>query len=122
MTRTYIKNGVIRSFKIEYDKVIATIQIAGRWVSNPLLTDILADGWTEYTPPAPEPYLPTYSELVEQYIREHGYETYGAELAIINNYSQDPTTYAAAYADYMQTRQAAKVWANAQPHREENTL
>jgi hypothetical protein len=118
MTRTYIKNGVIRSFKIEYNKVIATLQIAGRWVSNPLLTDIIADGWTEYTPPAPEPYLPTYSELVEQYIREHGYETYGAELAIINNYSQDPTTYAAAYAAYMQTRVDAKQYAQTHPYRE----
>ena len=122
MTRTFIKNGFIRSFKIEYNKVIATIQIAGRWVSNPLLTDIIADGWTEYTPPTPEPYLPTYSELVEQYIRENGYPTYGAELAVLNNHAADPDAYAAAYADYMQTRQAAKEWANAQPHREENTL
>lgn len=122
MTRTFIKNGVIRSFKIEYNKVIATIQMAGRWVSNPLLTDIIADGWTEYTPPAPEQYTPTYAELVEQYIREHGYPTYGAELAVLNNHAADPDAYAAAYADYMQTRQAAKEWANAQPHREENTL
>ncbi len=122
MTRTFIKNGIVRSYTIADNKVIATIQVAGKWTSNPSLTDFLADGWSEYIAPEPEPYLPTYSELVEQYIREHGYDTYGAELAIINNHAAEPTTYAAAYADYIQTRQAAKEWANRQPHREEDTI
>ena len=76
----------------------------------------------EIIDPVPEPYIPTYAELVEQYIRENGYPTYGAELAVLNNHAADPDAYAAAYADYMQTRAAAKVWANAQPHREEETL
>ena len=70
--------------------------------------------------PDPPPYLPTYAELVEQYIREHGYKTYGAELAVRNNYAQDPDTYAQAYADYMQCRVDAKEWASEQPHRDEN--
>lgn len=73
----------------------------------------------EIIDPIPEPYIPTYAELVEQYIREHGYETYGAEIAVINNYAQDPTTYADAYAAYMQTRVDAKEWAETQPHRDE---
>lgn len=119
MRRTFIKNGVIRSFIVKNDKIIATLEIGDRMVSNPLLVDFLADGWEEYIAPVPEPYIPTYAELVEQYIREHGYETYGAELAIINNYAQDPTTYADAYAAYMQTRVDAKEWAEQQKHRDE---
>ena len=119
MRQTFEKDGIIRSFEIDGDRVLATIEIAGVWVSNPPLADFLADGWREYIPPVPEPYIPTYAELVEQYIREHGYETYGAELAIINNYTQDPATYADAYMTYMQTRMDAKEWANKQPHRDE---
>ena len=120
MRQTFIKDGQIRSFEVVDGKVIATLVIGGNWVSNPTLEAFYADGWRDYTPPAPEPYIPTYAELVEQYIREHGYETYGAELAIINNYAIDPTTYADAYAVYMQTRVDAKAWANSQPHREDS--
>lgn len=72
----------------------------------------------EIIDPAPEPYIPTYSELVEQYIRENGYPTYGAELAVINNYTQDPIAYAEAYATYMQTRVDAKQYAQTHPYRE----
>jgi hypothetical protein len=119
MTRkSYIKDGHIRWFNVDEERVYATIEIGGEWVSNPTLVAFLADGWQEYIVPVPEPYVPTYAELVEQYIREHGFETYGAELAIINNYAQDPTTYADAYAAYMQTRVEAKEWAEAQPHRD----
>lgn len=121
MRQAFVKNGQIRSFEVQDGKVIATLEIGGVWVSNPTLEAFYADGWQDYTPPAPEPYIPTYAELVEQYIREHGYETYGAELAIINNYAIDPTTYEDAYAAYMQTRVDAKNWANQQPHREEDS-
>lgn len=119
MRKTFEKNGKIRSFEVVDERVLATIEIAGRWVSNPPLADFLADGWREWIAQVPEPYIPTYSELVEQYIREHGYPTYGAELAIINNYTKDPTAYAEAYATYMQTRVDAKVWAENQQHRDE---
>lgn len=119
MRQSFIKDGVIRSFEVQGGKVIATLIIDGDWVSNPTLEDFLADGWREYIAPVPYPYIPTYAELVEQYIREHGYPTYGAELAIINNYTQDPTTYADAYAVYMQTRVDAKTWAENQPRRDE---
>lgn len=74
----------------------------------------------EIIEPIPEPYIPTYAELVEQYIREHGYPTYGAELAVLNNYAESPTEYAEAYAAYVQCRKDAKAWANEQPHREES--
>ena len=119
MRQTFIKDELVRSFEVADGKVIATLLIGGVWTSNPTLEAFLADGWQEYIAPVPEPYIPTYAELVEQYIREHGYETYGAELAIINNYASDPMTYADAYAAYMQTRVYAKEWANEQPHRDE---
>lgn len=76
----------------------------------------------EIIDPVPEPYIPIYAELVERYIQEHGYPTYGAELAVLNNYAEDPTAYADAYAHYMQTRIDAKNWAEQQPHREESNV
>ena len=119
MIKQYTKDGKIRAFNVEDGRVMATIELGGVWVSNPSLADFLADGWREWIAPIPEPYIPTYSELVEEYIRENGYPTYGAELAVLNNYASDPTTYAEQYANYMATRVAAKEWANEQPHRDE---
>ena len=119
MRKTFEKDGIIRSFKVVDNRVMATIEIGSEWVANPTLEAFLADGWREYIAPVPEPYIPTYAELVEQYICEHGFKTYGAELAIINNYAQDPMTYADEYATYIQTRVDAKKWANEQPHRDE---
>lgn len=55
MMQKFIKNGQIRSFDVVNDKVVATIKIDGRWVSNPSYDDFIADGWQPYTPPAPEP-------------------------------------------------------------------
>lgn len=91
------------------------------YIYSPSDSQLQAAGWTitEEIVPIPEPYIPTYSELVEQYIREHGYPTYGAELAVLNNYATDPTTYADAFAAYQQTRIDAKEWAESQPHRAE---
>lgn len=91
------------------------------YIYSPSDEQMVAAGWTieEIIDPIPEPYIPTYAELVEQYIREHGYPTYGAELAVLNNYATDPTTYADAFAAYQQTRKDAKAWADTQPHRAE---
>lgn len=114
MKKWYKKDDVTRQFDIEDGKVKATIEIGGVWVSNPTEEQLLSDGWKEFIPPTPEPYKPTYAEFVEQYIRENGYPTYGAEFAIINNHSNDPTTYSQAYADYMAVRDAAKEWAKEQ--------
>lgn len=119
MRKTFKKDNKIRSFEVENDRILATIEIGNKWIANPTIATFLADGWQEYIAPIPEPYIPTYAELVEQYIREHGYPTYGAELAVINNYSQNPTTYSDTYATYMQVRVDAKIWAENQPHRNE---
>ena len=74
----------------------------------------------EIIDPIPESYIPTYAELVEQYIREHGYPTYGAELAVLNNYAENPSEYLEAWQTYMGVRHEAKIWAESQPHREED--
>ena len=76
----------------------------------------------EVIDPVPEPYIPTYAELVEQYIREHGYPTYGAELAVLNNYAENPAEYLDAWQTYMGVRHDAKEWAEQQPHREESNV
>lgn len=76
----------------------------------------------EIIDPIPEPYIPTYAELVEQYIREHGYETYGAELAVLNNYAENHAEYLDAWQTYMGVRHDAKAWAENQPHREEESV
>jgi len=118
--QSFIKDGQVRSYEVRDGKVIGASIIIGDFKRyNPTLADFLADGWTEYTPPAPEPYLPTYSELVEQYIREHGYPTYGAELAVLNNYAESPAEYLDAWQTYMGVRHAAKQWATNQPHRDD---
>ena len=70
MSRLFIKDGKIREFKVTNNKVIATIEIGKRTVSNPLLEDFLAAGWEEYTIPEPSPYIPTYEERVSELIRE----------------------------------------------------
>ena len=117
--KQYIKDEVVKRFKIIDNKVLTII---GNIV-NPTIEEFLADGWQEYTPPTPsvpEQILPTYSELVEQYIRNHGYPTYGAELAVLNNYAENQTEYLEAWQTYMGIRHAAKEWAEQQPHREED--
>lgn len=119
MRQTFEKDGIIRSFEVVDDRVMATIEINGVWVSNPTLEAFLADGWREYIAPVPEPILPKYAELVEQYIREHGYPTYGAELAVLNNYAENPAEYLESWQTYMGVRHEAKEWANEQPHRDE---
>ena len=64
--------------------------------------------------PNPQPSTKTYEEYVEQYIREHGYPTYGAEFAVLNNYAVNPETAAQEYVTYQGVRQDAKTWAHNQ--------
>jgi hypothetical protein len=117
--KNFIKDGKIRTYQVDSKRVYTTIEVDGRWVSNPSVSVFKKSGWKEYVVPTPIPILPTYAELVEQYIREHGYETYGAELAVINNYADDPGTYVVAYEEYRRVREEAKEWAKQQEHRDE---
>lgn len=120
MTRkSFIKDGQVRWFNVDDERVYATLEIGGEWVSNPTLEAFYADGWQDWIVPVPEPYIPTYAELVEQYIREHGYPTYGAELAVLNNYAENPAEYLEAWQTYMGVRHEAKELAENQPHRDE---
>lgn len=70
MTQLFIKDGKIRLFQVENDKVFTTIILGDYNVTNPTLQQFLSTGWEEYIQPEPEPYLPTLEELVEQKIRE----------------------------------------------------
>lgn len=87
----FIKSGNIKNYEVQDGKVLCTIEIGDKWVSNPTLEQFLAQGWEEYippTPPAPQPYVPTYSELVEQKVAER--YTIPQEIAIIRQRNTKP--------------------------------
>ena len=110
MRKQYTKDGIIRTFTIENDRVLATLQIKGVWTSNPTLADFLAEGWQEYTPPTPTPYVPTYKELVVQYIRER-YDQ-DDELAILRQRETKPQEFAEYNAYCEECKQRAKEQSN----------
>lgn len=70
MIQTFIKNSITRYFRVENGKVYTTIILGDFNITNPTLEQFLSTGWTEYTPPESESYIPTLEELVEQKIRE----------------------------------------------------
>lgn len=70
MIQIFIKDGEIRSFRVENNKVYTTIELNGFKITNPTLEQFKSTGWVEYVAPAPEPYVPTVEELVEQKLRE----------------------------------------------------
>lgn len=70
MIQIFKKDGEIRSFKVENNKVYTTIELNGFKITNPTMEQFEVAGWIEYTSPAPEPYVPTLEELVEQKVRE----------------------------------------------------
>lgn len=70
MIQTFLKDGIIRSFKVENNKVYITIELDGFKITNPSLEQFKSTGWKEYVSPTPEPYLPTLEELVESKLRE----------------------------------------------------
>lgn len=110
--RTFIKDGQVRSYDVVNDKVVATIKIDGRWVSNPSYEDFIADGWQPYTPPAPEPYLPTKEELVESKLRKR--YSINQEFEVQRKRDNDPD----AFSEYYAYVEECIAWANQQPHRD----
>ena len=117
MTRTFIKpDGAIRTYDIIDGKVRVATEINHRWVINPTIDDLYAAGWQDYTEPAPEPYLPTIEELVEQRLRER--YTLNQEFEV----QRKRDTEQQAFADYYTYVEECIAWANAQPHREEDML
>lgn len=110
--KQYIKDGVVRTFKIVDGKVLTTI---GNIV-NPTIEQFLADGWEEYIPPippAPEPVLPTIEQLVEGKLRER--YSINQEFEVNRKRETEPQAFT-AYYDYVEKCIA---WAEEQPHREE---
>ena len=92
MRQTFEKDGKIRSFDVVNDRVMATLQIGGKWVANPTLEAFLADGWREYIAPEPTPYQPTYEERVVELIRLR-YDI-NSELAILRQRDSKPEEFA----------------------------
>lgn len=92
MRKQFQKDGKIRSFVVEDNHVLATIEIGGKWISNPLLSSFLADGWSEYVAPTPMPYKPTYEERVVELIREK--YSIDDELAILRQRDSKPSEFA----------------------------
>lgn len=76
-----------------------TIQLNGRWVSNPTIEQIAMAGWEEYSQPTTSPTQvedPSYEELVNEFIRER----YSAsdEFAIIRQKDEKPEEFEAYYS------------------------
>ena len=119
MRRGFIKNDKIKYFIVKDNKVISTVLIAGKYISNPTIEEFLNDGWKEYIPPTPistpkpDPYIPTIEELVESKLRER----YSINQEFEVNRKRDINKQAfQAYYDYVEQ---CIVWAHNQPHREE---
>lgn len=92
MRKTFEKDGKVRSFVVEDNRVMATLQIGGEWVANPTLKAFFTDGWREYVVPEPTPYQPTYEEQVVELIRIR-YDM-NAELAILRQRDSKPEEFA----------------------------
>lgn len=112
MRQLFIKDGQVRSFEVQDGKVMITIAIESVYVSNPTLEQFYADGWVDYTPPTPEPVLPTIEELVEGKLRER--YTINQEFEVQRKRDTEPENFQAYYA-YVEECIA---WANQQPHRD----
>lgn len=113
MRKTFEKDGKVRSFEVENDRVLATIEIGGEWIANPTLEAFLADGWMEWIVPIPEPILPTIEELVEGKLRER--YTINQEFEVNRKRETEPLAFQ-SYYDYVEE---CITWANEQPHRDE---
>ena len=92
MIQIFKKENEIKRFNVQDGKVLCTIEIGGRWVSNPTIEQFKAQGWEEYTPPQPEPYVPTFDELYKQKIVELVRAKYDAddEFAILRQKDTKP--------------------------------
>ena len=112
MIQTFIKNSTIHSFKVEDNKVFTTITLGEFNITNPTLEQFLSIGWKEYTPPAPEPYIPTLEELVEQKIRER--YSLNQEFEVQRKRDTEPEE----FRDYYSYVEECIAWAKQQPHKQ----
>lgn len=112
MKQFFTKNGVVKAFSVENNKVIATIKIGEVWVSNPTLKVFRGDGWEDYIPPTPEPALPTKEELVEEKIRER--YSVNQEFEVLRKRDVDTE----AFREYYAYVEECIAWANEQEYSE----
>lgn len=116
IAKKFIKDGVVRSFRVLGEKVLTSIAVDRLTICNPSLELFMAQGWTEYTPPAPpapEPYVPTIEELVEQKLRER--YSVNQEFEVQRKRETEPQV----FAEYYEYVEQCIEWANKQRHREE---
>ena len=114
MIQTFIKDGQIRSFKVENNKVYTTIELDGFNVTNPSLEQFKSLGWEEYVTPEPEPYIPTLEELVEGKIRER--YSINQEFEVQRKRDVEPN----AFQVYYEYVEECIAWAKEQPHRDDH--
>lgn len=101
----------IKAFNIIDGIVRATIKIGDGYVSNPTIDMLNEAGWEEYTMPEPEPYKPTYEELVVNKIRER--YSIDDELAILRQRDVKPEEFVEYNSYCEQCKRNAKEEVNA---------
>lgn len=70
MIKFFRKNGIIKVFTVDKDKVFTTIESEQSKITNPSIDLFLTYGWEECDEPKPDSYVPTLEDLVEMKIRE----------------------------------------------------
>lgn len=99
MYKTFIKENIIKTLRVEKNKVFTTITLGDYNITNPTLKQFLSIGWKEYIAPEPEPYVPTKEELVEQKLRER--YSINQEFEVQRKRDTDPDSFQ-AYYDYVE--------------------
>lgn len=102
----FIKDNIKKQYEAKNGKVLCTIKINNKWVSNPTLEMFLQQGWQQYTPPAPQPYVPTYPELVEQKVSRQ--YTIPQEIAILRQRNTKPDEFDTYFRYVEQCKAEAK--------------
>lgn len=121
MIQAFKKENKIIRYDVQNGKVLCTIKIGNKWVSNPSLEQFLAQGWEEYTPPQPKPYVPTYDDLYKQRIVELVRERYDIddEFAILRQKDTKPEQFAEYNEFVEQCKVEAHEYAESQIHKTE---
>lgn len=113
-----IKDNKIINVTVVADKVVTTIEIDGKWVSNPTLQQMYDCGWAEYNMVIEEE-LPTIENLVEGALRE-GIDG-GSPLYTLNKEFQtlrQKDTNPDDFYIYNNRVNQCIAWAYTQPHKE----
>ena len=108
----YKRGNETKNVLVQGGKVLCTIKINGRWVSNPTLEQFLAQGWEEYTPDPVQPVQPTYEETYKNKVVELIRQQYDIndEFAIHRHKDDEPEAWQ-QYFNYVETcKEEARQW------------